>query len=290
MIENMNGILVLIASPGDTAEERAIVRDQINDWNINNGRRQKVVLLPWLYERNAVARMGNRPQAIINSQAVDKADVVVAFFDSRLGTATEVSVSGIAEEITRAVGMGKPVHLYFSNEPVPRGTDLTQQQSLETFRTQMESKGLYGTYEDPQDLAGQVIQALEHDIYEEKWDSPVPNENSAEPEAVLRWHHDHRKEQKGLSPKGKMEYRTLANQLVVRNEGNAPAENMTFTVQGLDGASFRLDAPKEPITIEKDSTRSWVLVPLYSGTIQIDASWSEGEQEKHGTWTTQVSR
>lgn len=80
MIENMTGILVLIASPGDTAEERATVRDKINDWNTNRGPRQKIVFLPWLFERHAVSRMGDRPQAIINSQAVDKADAVIAFF------------------------------------------------------------------------------------------------------------------------------------------------------------------------------------------------------------------
>jgi hypothetical protein len=66
-----------------------------------------------------VARVGNRPQAIINAQAVDRADIVVAFFDSRLGTSTGVDVSGTAEEINRAVDMGKPVHVYFSDEPLP---------------------------------------------------------------------------------------------------------------------------------------------------------------------------
>lgn len=82
-----------------------------------------------------------------------------------------------------------------------------------------------------------------------------------------------------------MKYRTVANRLVVRHEGNVPAENLSFTVQGLDETEFNFDAPQEPITIEKDSTRNWVLIPLRSGTIKIDASWQEGKQEKHGTWT-----
>ncbi|KAF0960264.1 hypothetical protein [Rhodococcus sp. T7] len=53
MTQLMTGVVVVIASPGDTSEERAAVRDQINDWNINNGRRANIALLPWLYERNA---------------------------------------------------------------------------------------------------------------------------------------------------------------------------------------------------------------------------------------------
>jgi hypothetical protein len=36
---------------------------------------------------------------------------VVAFFDSRLGTATGVDVSGTAEEISQAEQDGKPVHI-----------------------------------------------------------------------------------------------------------------------------------------------------------------------------------
>lgn len=74
----MNGLLVLIASPMDTAEERAAVRNGLVDWNIQRGRREKVAVLPWLWERSAVPIMGDRPQALINSQAVDQADVVVA--------------------------------------------------------------------------------------------------------------------------------------------------------------------------------------------------------------------
>lgn len=76
-----------------------------------------------VWERQAVPEVGGRPQALINSQAVDRADVVVAFFDSRLGSHTGVDVSGTAEEIHRATDLGKPVHVYFSNERLPRDTD-----------------------------------------------------------------------------------------------------------------------------------------------------------------------
>ena len=42
---NMTGILVVIRFPGDTAYERAAVCDQMNDWNINNGRRRGSLFL-----------------------------------------------------------------------------------------------------------------------------------------------------------------------------------------------------------------------------------------------------
>lgn len=121
MTQQMIGVLAVIASPGDTTEERAVVRDQINDWNINNGRRAGVVILPWLYERSSVPSLGGRAQSIINSQAVDRADIVIAFFDSRLGTSTGIDVSGTAEEIRRAHSNGKPVHVYFFKRTTPTG-------------------------------------------------------------------------------------------------------------------------------------------------------------------------
>lgn len=160
---------VVVASPGDAAEERGSVRRELNDWNVRNGRRQHVALLPWLFERHAIPTMGGRPQALINSQAVDQADVVVAFFDRRLGTATGVDVSGTAEEIRRAIALGKPVHVYFSSEDLPRDVDIEQLTAFKDFKAELETNGLLGQYTDPSDLAGQVIRALEADIDEHGW-------------------------------------------------------------------------------------------------------------------------
>ena len=153
MPQAVNSVLVVIASPGDTAEERAGVRNALVDFSVTSGRRLGVVALPWLWERQAVPEMGARAQALLNSQAVDKADVVVAFFDSRLGSSTGVDVSGTAEEIHRAVELGKPVHVYFSDEPLPRDADLDQLVALRNFRAELESEGLLGTYSDALDLA-----------------------------------------------------------------------------------------------------------------------------------------
>lgn len=82
--------------------------------------------MPWLYEQHSVPLLGGHPQSVINAQAVDRADVVVAFFDSRLGTATPEAVSGTAEKIKRAHAEAKPVHIYFSTEDIPRSADPDQ--------------------------------------------------------------------------------------------------------------------------------------------------------------------
>lgn len=61
MRQQMTGVLVLIASPGDTVDERIAVSEALADWNVVRGRRQGAALLGWRYEKHAVARLGGRP-------------------------------------------------------------------------------------------------------------------------------------------------------------------------------------------------------------------------------------
>lgn len=59
---------VMIASPGDVASERSIVREMLNEWNIINADSRKMILLPIDWETHSVPEMGDRPQSIINKQ------------------------------------------------------------------------------------------------------------------------------------------------------------------------------------------------------------------------------
>ena len=286
MPEPVNSVLVVVASPGDAAEERAAVREALNDWNTKHGRRQGVVVLPWLYERHAVPAMGDRAQALINSQAVDQADVVVAFFGSRLGSSTGVDVSGTAEEIHRANAAGKPVHIYFSTGPLPRDADLDQVAALRKFKEELEQAGLLGEYGDPTDLAGQVEYAVQQDITDQGWAAHLATTSRSG--AQLRWRHDHEKEFKGNDKNGRAQYRTTSNQLVVSNESDAAAENLTFQVEPAEGdeATFHHFAgPEGPITLHPHSEMQWLLIPLGTGTLRIDAEWTEGGIPRTGRWT-----
>jgi hypothetical protein len=160
-----------------------------------------------LWERHAVARVGQRPQAIINAQAVDQADIVVAFFDSRLGTETDVDVSGTAEEINRAVDQGKPVHVYFSNEPLPNDVYVQQLQALREFKGSLQDRGVLGGYDDPADLVGQVQRAVEADIADAEWaDGTLAG--AVAPGVELQWEHIRRREPKGTDKRGQVTYRT----------------------------------------------------------------------------------
>lgn len=214
------------------------------------------------------------------------------------GTSTGIDVSGTAEEINRAVSLGKPVHVYFSEEPLPRDTDPGQLAALKEFKDELQVSGLLGQYRDPADLAGQVVRAVEADVAEENWaPASVDEQVTPAPQAALSWKHVHRKEQRGLDKRGRMQYRTLANDLVVRNGdgGTVPAENLTFEVKAVGDTQFAFPEPPEgPVTVHPDSTMSWPLIPMPSmgaggRTVRVIAQWEERGQPRERTWTISLN-
>lgn len=295
MPQPMTGVLVLVASPGDASEERATVSDGLLDWNITRGRRDGVALLPWRWEKHAVAALGGRPQEIINTQAVDRADVVVAFFDSRLGSFTGIDVSGTAEEINRAIDQGKPVHVYFSTEPIARDADTEQLVALREFQRDMEKRGILGRYEDPADLLGQIIRAVESDIDHAGWSGGSLVSTPMPEAAELAWEHVQMREADGLDRRGRMRYRTRQNDLVVTNTGRLTAENLTFETWAVGDTSYILpDPPSEPIDVHPQSSRSWTLIPTPSAgqagnTIGIRADWYEDGTHHTAEWTVTLN-
>ncbi|MFM9921340.1 DUF4062 domain-containing protein [Lacisediminihabitans sp. H27-G8] len=168
-------VRVMIASPSDTRAARDAVEEAISKWNDANSANRKLILHPWRWETSAVPLMGGHPQAMINSQGVDKSDIVFALFGSRLGSPTSSAVSGTVEEIERAVKAKKPVHLYFSKEPLPADVDTQQLDGLRAFRSEAAMRGLLGEFKSANELAIQVWRDLEHDLV--KFDAPDDEEN-----------------------------------------------------------------------------------------------------------------
>lgn len=158
---------MLIATPGDTGEEVDAIVKSIYSWNGRRAEAVGVILLPRHWKSDAVPLVNpSGAQSVIDSQLVDSADIVIAVFDSRLGQATSDAVSGTAHEIERTSDAGKPVHVYFSDEPISRNTDPAELARLNDFRQEMQAKGLLGVYADPNDLGYQVREAIEHDLTE----------------------------------------------------------------------------------------------------------------------------
>lgn len=146
-------ISVMIASPSDVVQERALAREVIHEWNAMHARDRSQVLLPIGWESNSIPAMGERPQEIINKQILKDADILVAIFWTRLGTSTGKAASGTVEEIEEHIATGKPVLIYFSITPVtPASVDTDQYAALTEFRRSLQSRGLYQEFDDAADF------------------------------------------------------------------------------------------------------------------------------------------
>ncbi len=152
---------VLIASPGDTEEERKIIPEVINDWNAASAAITKIILMPVKWETHSAPMLGNRPQEVINKQLVNDADLLVGVFWTRMGTHTGKYISGTVEEIQQFVDANKPVMLYFSETPInPNKIDVEQFTALKTFKDEMRLKGLTESYLDLTDFRNKFTRQL----------------------------------------------------------------------------------------------------------------------------------
>ena len=276
---------VLIASPGDTREERDAVERALHGWNADRAGREQVILLPRRWETSAVPRLGGSGQSVINEQLVDDADIVIALFDSRLGMATQAAVSGTAEEIQRSHEAGKPVHVWFSDEPIPRDADLQQVQSVKEFKLLLEPLGLLGSYASSDDLSFKVRQAIESDLDHLNLGA-VTRRASGTEHALLRARYESDREQH-IDGKGRMSYRSRRERLTVHNSGPVAAAEVRVEVRpypGQEPPQLHLgDEP--PPTLIPESEFSWPLF-LHMGTgraFEVVMTWKEDDEERTET-------
>ena len=158
-------VKVMIASPGDVANERQTARDVINEWNVIHAEDRRSIIMPVAWETNATPAMGDRAQEIINKQLLRTSDLLVAIFWIRLGTPTGVAKSGTSEEIEEHLHAGKPVMLYFSATPVrPDSMGEVQYQALREFKASMRQQGLVEEYESLSELREKFARQLAQTI------------------------------------------------------------------------------------------------------------------------------
>lgn len=146
-----NVLTVMIASPEDVEEERKIVTGAIYRWNDTNASVRKLVLLPMKWETHSTPQLGVPAHTIINRQLLDGADIVIGIFGPRIGTSTEESIGATVEEIKKHVAAGKAAKIYFSElSSPPKRVDQNQYASVQRFREELDSSGLYSIYESIQ--------------------------------------------------------------------------------------------------------------------------------------------
>ena len=128
-------IKLVLCGPGDVAQEMKIAAKVIEDWNRLHGESRGVVIKHQHWSTDTFPDARETGQGAVNKQIIDKAELLVAIFWSRLGTATAIAASGTVEEIQRGVAEGKFVMIYFSDlESVSAHIDAKQKERLWQFR------------------------------------------------------------------------------------------------------------------------------------------------------------
>jgi len=139
-----------------------VVDDLIREWNLHHGdsHKARVELMNW--RTHAHPEVGRRPQALINRQFADRADVVLAIFWRRLGSPTGKAESGTVEEIDRAIRRRKKVMVYFSQRPSDKKEppDPKQQAKMERFKQKLGRNGIYATFGDMKEFEIAVRRGL----------------------------------------------------------------------------------------------------------------------------------
>jgi hypothetical protein len=167
-------IRVFVASPGDTAEERNLVREAVDDINRHHGRLEhfRVDLLLW--EEDSYPDVGADAQDVINRQIGDY-DLFIGLMSTKCGSPTTRANSGTEEEFERAYQklLENPTNLkilfYFRNATIKiLDADLYQGLQIQRFRDRIGSLGVrYQVYESTSDfrrhIGNHLLQAV-HDI------------------------------------------------------------------------------------------------------------------------------
>jgi len=147
-MQNGPFIRVFIASPGDVHLERDEACRRIHNWNAAHSMSRSVLIEPVRVETHSHAVQGGHPQDLINSQLLDRCDLLVAILWSRLGTPTNSDLSGTVQEI-REFSESKGhdgVLIFFCDRPLPNTSDLAQVQAVRDFKDSIKNNGLYTPY------------------------------------------------------------------------------------------------------------------------------------------------
>jgi hypothetical protein len=209
-------------------------------------------VLPVSWTEHAVAEFGERPQAILNHQIVDEADLAVALFRDRLGTPTGQSESGTAEEIEILVEAGKPVAVLANSAPRPplNGRALEERQRLTDYLEGLRQTALVFDYADAGELIGHLNNFLSRATA--KFQQSVESSKSENSESELDpsegvWPRVEVSESVETDSRGRLKRRRRWS-LVLHNTSRGPATDVDFTFLNLpENALFRAHREHGPL-------------------------------------------
>ncbi|HEY5592702.1 MAG TPA: DUF4062 domain-containing protein [Paludibacter sp.] len=149
MPEAITNYKLFLASPGDVANERDIVKKVISEFNAQYVRELKSTITIITWENSTHPAFGSYPQNVINQQ-IGEYDIFVGILWSKFGTPTPSYGSGTEEEFNIAYDKFKSnpneiqIMIYFNQDGVPiNDIELEQIAKLKSFKNKL---GLLGGY------------------------------------------------------------------------------------------------------------------------------------------------
>lgn len=146
---------VLVASPEDVSEERALMQEVIDELNRTWADTLGVAYRLYGWDMCVAPGFASEPQEVINSQVPSEYDLFIGIFWGRLGSPTNKYPSGTVEEFERAYSRlqttGSPeIMLYFKDAPLaPSKLDPEQIKNILEFKASLSDRGgLYKPFED----------------------------------------------------------------------------------------------------------------------------------------------
>lgn len=287
---------LLISAPGDIPPESlTTIRKAISQWNCNYGQQFSLNVLPISWTEHAVAEFGDRPQALLNKQIVDDADLAIALFRDRLGTPTGEAESGTAEEIKVLAEAGKQIAILVDSSPRNplTGPALKERQRLEDYLSKLYDQALILKYADNSGLIGHINNFLSRSASQfqqnaEQVKKETPHENGFDPS-------------EGVWPSAEVHERTVSDsqgriktkrkwELMLNNTSHGPAKNVDFVFEGLSpNAFFEVIRKKGPIgTIPPEHEIRFPLM-ITSGSpsmVECIVTWTDAKGNQRTTQST----
>ncbi|MBQ3944356.1 MAG: hypothetical protein II670_01940 [Alphaproteobacteria bacterium] len=153
---------IMLGCPSDITEEKEVAFRVLNNWNNLNSEKNRIVLLPIHWSISSYPAMGKHPQKLLNEQLVEKSDLMICIFGTRLGSPTDTEISGTVEEIKEHRKAGKDVMVFFKNSVDDiSSVDLQQLQKIKDFKGSIESDVLWCEFSDKEDFERKMSEKLQ---------------------------------------------------------------------------------------------------------------------------------
>ena len=293
---------LLISAPGDLPEEdiRAVF-EAVARWNVLYGRSQSATVVPTHWSQHSAAEHGTRPQASLNKQLVEDADILIALFWHRLGSPTGEAESGTVEEIEEASGHGAYVGVLRCIRAIsPADLDGAQASRLSAFLDEARSSSLIFDYEDSVALRERVDTLLTTSVTALRTRAEAQaaaTEDPRDEEAIRRapiasaevWPRIERSENVRTDARGRVKTENRW-QLVLSNTGDEAARNVRYRLEAEnpdDNLPHELGDPGELEVLAPHTDAAYTLMMFMGVADQARCvvSWedSEGERENVAT-------